>query len=503
MPARSRRDPTRLSETMESDAFRKSVISGLRWSTASRFAIQGLSWAITLIVVRLLAPHDYGLATQAGIVTGYLTLIGELGLSVGLIQKRVTDEDTLRSVFGVLVVTGTCSFAALCLAAPLVAAFFSERALTLLVRIAAIQFLAMPFAIIPQARLSISLRFKQLSLIGMVSNVVGATVTVILAYIGSGAASLVLGATAIAITRAVALNVTAGFARLPRFEWSNLGPLFRLSSTSVLDRTLWYLYTQVDSILVGRLLGARNLGIYSVAMQLAYIPMERAAEILSSVALPAFASINDRLDRVAAGYMKALRIGSTLGFPVFWGLALVARDLVDIVLGNKWIGVTPVIQVICIAMPLRVLGPIASVALTAIGRPGVSVKILAWGLLIAPGSIAVGTRWGVVGAAAAWALVVPVMFLIAARRISVALHAPLRTIMSTLFAPLCCGVCMVAVVLLVAPLLADLRSAARLACYVALGAASYSLALRSIAPGRLNELIALAREVLPSLNRGR
>ncbi len=245
----------------------------------------------------------------------------------------------------------------------------------------------MPFAVIPQARLSIGLKFKTLGIIGMIANVFGAAVTLGAAYAGYGSGSISLWRVRLAfsLARVCALNVAAGFFRSPTFEWGELGPLFRFSATILLDRTLWYAYSQADSILVGRLLGARGLGVYSIAMQLASIPMERAAEILSSVALPAFSSINPDLDRIGSAYLKGLRIGGALGFPIFWGLAIVAPDFVGLVFGKRWMEAVPVIQAICISMPLKILGPIGPPALTAIGKPGVSGEDTAVGSINSPG----------------------------------------------------------------------------------------------------------------------
>ena len=482
---------------METDALRNSVMSGLRWSTLSRLAIQGLTWAITLIVVRLLTPHDYGLATQAGIFTGYIALLSELGLGIGLIQKKITDEATLRKVFGVLLVTGTLAFIVLFLMAPLIAAFFREPPLTTLVRVAGLQFILMSFAVIPQATLAIGLKFKEQSILGIVANVCGSATTLCLAYLGFGAASLVFGVVVISLSRSVALNLVAGFVRRPSFRWHGLGVLFRFSATTVLDRTLWYGYTQADSILVGRLLGARNLGVYSVAMQLASIPMERAAEILSMVALPAFASINDSLERVAAGYMKGLRVGSTLTFPIFWGLALVAPDLVAAAFGSKWAGVTPVIQAVCVAMPVRALGPLAPPALIAVGRPGVSVRILLWGLLILPAAIAFGSLWGILGVAIAWACAIPVVFVIALLQISSVLQLPMRRMLGELRAPIACGAFMAASVVVIERLLPGLMPVVRLPLCIGVGMLAYWVALRTVAPRRLRELTDLASDFLP------
>src|ERR1700680_2286718 len=176
----------------EPEALRRSVMSGLRWSTVSRLATQGLTWGITLVVLRLLSPRDYGLAAQAGIVTAYIALLAELGLGVGLIQRRITDESTQRKVFGVLLVSGLLSLVVLLAFAPLIALFFRGPRLVPLVRLTALQFVLMPFAVIPQARLATELRFKELGLVGLLSNALGSVVTVSLAICGLGASSLVI-----------------------------------------------------------------------------------------------------------------------------------------------------------------------------------------------------------------------------------------------------------------------------------------------------------------------
>src|SRR5262245_54980824 len=91
---------------MESANLRQAVISGLRWSAVSRLLVQVLTWAVTVLVIRLVTPEDYGLAAIAGLFSSYLALINEFGLGVALIQKRVTDVGTLRRVFGFLLLCG-------------------------------------------------------------------------------------------------------------------------------------------------------------------------------------------------------------------------------------------------------------------------------------------------------------------------------------------------------------------------------------------------------------
>ena len=98
---------------------RQKVLSGLGWSAGARFMGQLITWAITIIVMRLLIPGDYGLMAMAGVFIGFLGLLNELGLGAALIQRQEIDETTLRQTFGMLLVINFCLFLILLFIAPL------------------------------------------------------------------------------------------------------------------------------------------------------------------------------------------------------------------------------------------------------------------------------------------------------------------------------------------------------------------------------------------------
>ncbi|HEY5102637.1 MAG TPA: oligosaccharide flippase family protein, partial [Steroidobacteraceae bacterium] len=124
-------------------------MSGLRWITLSRALAQILTWANTFFVIRLISPTDFGLAALAGIFANFLSLLNELGFSVALVQKQTRDEETLRHVFGALLLIGSLLTAGLELAAPLVGVLVKDPRVVPLIRLIAVQFLAMSFAVIP------------------------------------------------------------------------------------------------------------------------------------------------------------------------------------------------------------------------------------------------------------------------------------------------------------------------------------------------------------------
>ena len=386
-------------------------MSGLKWVTISRVLGQVLTWVNTFIVIRLISPTDFGLSALAGLFANFLLLLSELGFSVALVQRQTRDEESLRNVFGALLAIGTGFSLALVLAAPIIGTFFKEPRLVPLIRLVSVQFLAISFGVIPQARLSMDLRFKELAIIGTIASLISAATTLIIALNGGGAWSLIIGIVVLSVSRTILLNLYCPSLRAPQLQLSKIRHLAGFSGLVLLERTLWYWYMQIDSFVVGRSLGAAQLGIYAVGRQLTNIPLERAMEIINSIALPAFSLVKHDLDQVRRGYLKVLRLGAGYAFPVFWGLALVSEPLVRLVLGVRWVSSALVIQVLCISMPLRMLNSFTSSAVTALARQDVNIKSLVLAMVLIPCCVIGGSHWGVVGVAAGWAVGFPIVYL--------------------------------------------------------------------------------------------
>ena len=263
---------------MNDQALKDKVVSGLRWTVLTRGTTQLFTWVATLIVARLLNPSDYGLVAMATIVSSYLMLLGEMGFSVALIQRRELDETTRRSVFGFLLLGGGILFVALSGFAPLISRYFSEPRLTPLILVVGVQFLLIPFSVIPQANLSIAMRFRALGTAGLASATMGAVTTLWLAYCHFGAYALVVGTVVTAFSRAVILNILAPFLRRPLLRARLVSKLANFSGYVLLERTVWYWYAQADTVIAGSMLGAAGLGAYAIgasALQVVGAPYHR------------------------------------------------------------------------------------------------------------------------------------------------------------------------------------------------------------------------------------
>src|SRR5690242_18942746 len=130
----------------------------------------------------------------------------ELGFSVALVQRQTRDPETLRNVFGALLAVGVLLMLGLAAAAPILRASVKEPRVVPLVRFISLQFIAMAFGVIPQARLSMDMRFKEIGITSVASSLAGAAMTLVSALYGAGAWSLIIGIVGMSFVRAIMLN---------------------------------------------------------------------------------------------------------------------------------------------------------------------------------------------------------------------------------------------------------------------------------------------------------
>ena len=472
-------------------------MSGLRWVTASRAIAQLFTWASTFVVIRLLSPTEFGLASLAGLFASFLLMLNELGFSVALVQRQTRDPETLTHAFGALLAIGLLMMLGLMAVAPVLGALVKEPRVVPLLRFISLQFVAMAFGVIPQARLSMDMRFKEISITSVSASLAGAAMTLISALKGAGAWSLIIGIVGMSFVRSIMLNVYSPWIVIPKLKLAKIRDFAGFSGLVVLERTLWYWYMQIDSLVVARVLGAGELGIYSVARQLTNIPLERAMVIVNSVTLPAYSLVKHDLEQVGRGYLKVLRVGAGYAFPVFWGLAAVSEPTVRLLIGAKWIAAVPVIQILCISMPLRMLNSFTSAAAQAVARQDVNIKSLLIAIVVIPAGVAIGSRWGMRGVAAAWAVGFPVVYFFNAMFLREALTLQLRRMIDTVRpAGIAAGIMLLVLELMSRAFLDSLAPAAHLAIAVPTGALLFATALWFVSKSCARELLDFARAVI-------
>ncbi len=416
--------------------FSSRVLAGLGWTAGGRFASQFLSWTVTIVVMRILSPGDYGLLAMATALIAILSMFSDLGLSHAAISSPEVDVPTLRLVFGLALTVNGILYALLFIAAPFIASFYGEQRLTLIIRIIGLQFLIEAFAVIPNVMLQRALEFKWRSLVGLITAIVSALTTLGLALNGFGVWSLVLGSIAGTVLSTICINFLRPFLHLPSFVLKGSRKLFTFGGYVVFARVLGTLYMQADTAIGARVLGPTQIGLYSIGMQLASLPMQRIAGILNSVAFPAFAQLQQKPELVGNYSLRGLKILSIFSFPVFWGIAAVAPEIVGVILGSKWEPATLPLQLLAIVMPVRITWQVMPPILLGLGHAKLVAQNHVVAFVCMTGAFVLGAQFGIIGLSLAWILMFPVVFLLNFRTWLPILHISARHLFGTMAMPL-------------------------------------------------------------------
>jgi O-antigen/teichoic acid export membrane protein len=413
---------------------RAAVLRGVMWVGTGQFAGQLISWASTIVVIRLLAPADYGLMAMCTSFIWLLMLVSELGIGASIVQAKTISEEEVRKIYGIVILSSVGFVLVGYLAAPLVAAFYGEPRVTTLIRVLNVSFVLTALYVVPQSVAIRELNFKLKTQIDLAAQIGNAVLLVSLAAAGLGVWTLVAGAIFGHAIRAIAYAVVGGGLR-PLFALTSIGPYVRYGLTITGDRLAYYAHTVSDTVIIGRLLGNTLLGTYSVALTLASLPSEKILPIVTQVSFASYSRIQDDRERIRRNVLRTIQAVSFVAFPIFFVMTAVAPEALTFVLGEKWAPIVVPFQVLCLIMPLRALGFIMPPAVFATGKPSVNLVNMVVTFVAMAAAFLVGVRYGVVGVCLAWVVAYPVVFLVATWRSARVLGLSLAEVLRQMWFP--------------------------------------------------------------------
>src|SRR5215471_2302825 len=280
---------------------------------------QGLKFIVTIgatsVMARLLTPADYGLIGMVAFVTGFVAMYKDLGLSTATVQKSEISFEQTSTLFwiNVLLSLGITLFTAAI--APLVAWFYGEPRLALITVVTASGFFISGLAVQHEALLRRQMRYFALASISLTSVAVGYVVGIVLAWKGFSYWALVLSQLAVA---AAGTLLTVSLCRwMPGLPQRNTGvrSMIRFGSNLTGFTTINYFSRNLDNLLIGRVWGAQQLGLYSRAYQLMGLPIDQINEPITSVAVPALSRLTDSPESYRRAYLRMLEKIAMLTIP--------------------------------------------------------------------------------------------------------------------------------------------------------------------------------------------
>ncbi len=330
------------------------------------------------------------------LVTGFAQTFMDMGVSNAIIHRRDTTREQLTSLYWLNIIVGVALFGLVVACAPLVSAFFDEPRLTDLTAWTALVFLIAPVGQQFQVLLQKHLRFMALGVIESLAAVAGATVSIACALAGQGVFALVWGTLSSATFAAMA------FLGLGLREWRpdlrirtvDLKGYIGFGLYQIGDRVANYTGSRIDQLLIGSALGTQALGYYSLAFNLAMLPYSKLNPVLSRVAFPLLASIQEDSERLKNSFMTIQQVLASVNFPILFGLAATAPVFVPVVYGDQWTPVVGLVQVLAFVAAMRSIGNPTGSLLLAKGRADKSFRWTILFLITQLPAVYAGARLG-------------------------------------------------------------------------------------------------------------
>jgi O-antigen/teichoic acid export membrane protein len=430
---------------------------------------------VSVILVRLLTPHEFGLAGMVLVLSSIVPTFSGLAFGSALVQRRTITDEEVSTVFWASLAVGAAFSAIGVLAAGAIAKFYGEPAVGPLAAVLAVSFFVSAIGMTQSQLLHRELRYRSLELRTMAATLAGAVAGVAAAFAGWGAWALILQQLVFTCVASTLVWLVSDWRPSRRFSFASLRELGSFGGQVSGSVFFTQLTQNVDNVLIGRYLGAAALGTYSLAYSVMLAPFTRLTSPLQEILYAAFSRIQDEPERLVTIWLRVNRIMGAIALPLLLGLVAVAPDLIPSVFGHRWQSAVPVVQILAWVGVLETLQGLNASVLLARGRSRTYFRVT--GLLFA-GSVTafvIGLHWGIVGIAVCYAvsstLLQPIYTTLAVRAVGATVLQFVRSLAGVALASfLMLGV---AITTRLALLHTDMPTVARLGITIAVSAVVY------------------------------
>ena len=378
--------------------------SGVAWTTGLQVSRQVLSVVSVSVLARKVPASAYGLVSMAMVLTNFFDTFRDLGTTSAVVRETYLTDAIVSTLFWVNCIVGLLMSAIVFGLSSPAAVFFHEIALAGVVKGIALYFFLGALGTLPGAMLTRQMAFRKCAMAQLAGAVVGTGLAIVLAILGNGVWSLVLGS--LATTAVTSLGYW--ILRPIQLRWAmDLREVYGMVSFGVKlcgFNIVNYFSRNADNLIVGRYLGMNPLGYYQMGYTLMTYPLSNFSSLIAQVLFPAMSQVKNDNERFRTAFLRACSLVSLFTFPAMLGLFVTADPFVRVVLGTKWIPVAGLLKVFAPLGMAQSVYTLVGLIYTTKGRTGL---LFAWGLFsstIYVLSFVIGVRWGIQGVASCYAI---------------------------------------------------------------------------------------------------
>lgn len=384
-----------------------------------------------IVLVRLLFPQDFGIFALATGLVGFVATFGNFGLDYALIQRGESAGKTEYDVaMSLRLLISSALFAATVLLAIPWSGLFGSPVVAPAAQLLALVYLVTPWSFVPSTRLSAKLDYRAFVVPNILIQIANAIVSIGMALAGFGVWALVAGSIVMQAVWVLSISLIEPWSFRFRLDNAVSKSLLGYARHLILVSVLAFLMTNIDNYAVGYFLGSTILGYYAVAYSISLVTTLLSGSAASAL-FPSFSRIQKDEDRLRRGYVESLQYAVATLVPSAVGLAIVAPEVVVVILGPEWIPATLPLTILCIYGLAKGLGDFSSSLFAAVGRPQIVSQLNTLVLALSvPLVVSLTIVYGTGGTAVAMTIPVSIGVLYSLQQTSRILNIPTGTLLA-------------------------------------------------------------------------
>ena len=349
---------------------------------------------ITMVLARLLTPEEYGTVAVLTAFSGFFTVLADAGISAAIAQSQDVDDDDYSRLFFLSLLVGVVLTLGFCAISFGVAWFYGDEIYVPLGCLMSLAVLFQSLNMVPNGVLVKERKFKLIALRLVICTVVVGSVAVILAFLGFGCFAIVMNTVLNALFILV-WNLKSSGIRMSvgdvRGAWGKVGSfsLYHLGSSIV----GWF-STNLDSLVVGKLFGAAELGYYNKAYTLYAYPLNILTAPITSTILPFLAPLQDDPSALEARFTRVFRKLSFISALCTAGMHVCAAEVILIMYGEAWAPAIPMLSILAFAVYSRGINGSYGALMCATGRSDLYMRSTTINTVITVSGILLGGALG-------------------------------------------------------------------------------------------------------------
>ena len=373
-----------------SESLKKKTVKGVGWSFVDSLSGSGIAFLVGLVLANLLTPSEYGIMAILTIFIAVSNSIVDSGFSNALIRKTDARRIDYNTVFFFNLLVSIVLYAVIYLAAPSISIFFKEPLLVEVMRVIGFVLIINALAIIPRTLFVKEVNFKTQTKVSLIASVSSGVVGIGMALAGMGVWSLVGQQLSRQLLNTLFLWIYCKWRPVREFSVQSFKELFGFGSKLLLSGLLETIFNEIYALIIGRCYTAAQLGQYTRANQFNQISSSNLTSVIQRVSYPVLSSIQDEPDRLREGFRKIIKSTMLVSFTCMLGMAAVAKPMIILLIGEKWLPAVGYLQIICFAGMLYPLHAINLNILQVKGRSDLFLRLEIIKKIIAIGPLVLG-----------------------------------------------------------------------------------------------------------------